>query len=303
VRRCSRWPGRRPDPAHAPQMAVMTYTLVIRELKGEPRTSAEKQIKRARRKPGGPQLDPRPMCESTSWDGASHPLGGRSRKRFGGPFRGFPNVRRGRRAHAVGVAGMRLTIDLDVEQQGGSPRGRVGRVCRCPGLSFATREPIAPCPLTPRRRLRGARGRLRRGPCFVPWTPSLRAGAARRRRSQAARADPQSPGHVSETSAKCQRAVICCRHIPWNLNVPLATQPPPRSARDARDQPGGEGDAAGTLRLALARPWSCDFFIHLCGLSHMGYGRVRSVRPSLDRLGESANKEGSVAFASPAPAL
>lgn len=35
---------------HSPQMTVMTYTHVIRELKGEPRISAEKQIKRARRK-------------------------------------------------------------------------------------------------------------------------------------------------------------------------------------------------------------------------------------------------------------
>jgi integrase len=44
---------------HSPQMTVMTYTHVIRELKGEPRISAEKQIKRARRKARGPQVDPK----------------------------------------------------------------------------------------------------------------------------------------------------------------------------------------------------------------------------------------------------
>jgi integrase len=44
---------------HSPQMTVMTYTHVIRELKGEPRISAEKQIERARRKARGPQVDPR----------------------------------------------------------------------------------------------------------------------------------------------------------------------------------------------------------------------------------------------------
>jgi integrase len=43
---------------HSPQMTVMTYTHVIRELKGEPRMSAEKQINRARRKTRGPQVDP-----------------------------------------------------------------------------------------------------------------------------------------------------------------------------------------------------------------------------------------------------
>jgi hypothetical protein len=35
----------------------MTYTHVIRELKGEPRISAEKQIERARRNARGPQVD------------------------------------------------------------------------------------------------------------------------------------------------------------------------------------------------------------------------------------------------------
>jgi integrase len=44
---------------HSPQMTVMTYTHVIRELKGEPRISAEKQIERARRKTRGPQVDPK----------------------------------------------------------------------------------------------------------------------------------------------------------------------------------------------------------------------------------------------------
>jgi integrase len=44
---------------HSPQMTVMTYTHVIRELKGEPRISAEKQIERARSKARGPQVDPR----------------------------------------------------------------------------------------------------------------------------------------------------------------------------------------------------------------------------------------------------
>jgi integrase len=44
---------------HSPQMTVMTYTHVIRELKGEPRISAEKQIERARRKARGPQVDPK----------------------------------------------------------------------------------------------------------------------------------------------------------------------------------------------------------------------------------------------------
>jgi integrase len=43
---------------HSPQMTVMTYTHVIRELKGEPRIPAEKQIERARRKPRGPYVDP-----------------------------------------------------------------------------------------------------------------------------------------------------------------------------------------------------------------------------------------------------
>jgi integrase len=44
---------------HAPQMTVMTYTHVIRELRGEPRTSAEQQIQRARRNARGPQVDPK----------------------------------------------------------------------------------------------------------------------------------------------------------------------------------------------------------------------------------------------------
>jgi 4-aminobutyrate aminotransferase-like enzyme len=44
---------------HSAQMTVMTYTHVIRELKGEPRISAEKQINRARRKARGPQVDPK----------------------------------------------------------------------------------------------------------------------------------------------------------------------------------------------------------------------------------------------------
>jgi len=43
---------------HSPQMTVMTYTHVIRELKGEPRISAEKQIERARRKARGPPGGP-----------------------------------------------------------------------------------------------------------------------------------------------------------------------------------------------------------------------------------------------------
>jgi hypothetical protein len=43
---------------HSPQMTVMTYTRVIRVLEGEPRISAEKQIKQARRKARGPQGDP-----------------------------------------------------------------------------------------------------------------------------------------------------------------------------------------------------------------------------------------------------
>jgi hypothetical protein len=38
---------------NSPQMTVMTYTHVIRELKGEPRVSAEEQIERARRNSGG----------------------------------------------------------------------------------------------------------------------------------------------------------------------------------------------------------------------------------------------------------
>jgi hypothetical protein len=42
----------------------MTYTHVIRELKGEPRISAEKQIERARRKARGPQVDPKAGAES-----------------------------------------------------------------------------------------------------------------------------------------------------------------------------------------------------------------------------------------------
>jgi hypothetical protein len=42
---------------HSPQMTVMTYTHVIRELKGEPRVSAEEQIERARRDSGGPWVD------------------------------------------------------------------------------------------------------------------------------------------------------------------------------------------------------------------------------------------------------
>jgi integrase len=44
---------------HSPQMTVLTYTHVIRELKGEPRIPAEKQMKRARRKARGPQVDPK----------------------------------------------------------------------------------------------------------------------------------------------------------------------------------------------------------------------------------------------------
>lgn len=44
---------------HSPQMTVMTYTHVIRELKGEPRISAEKQIEQARSKARGPQVDPK----------------------------------------------------------------------------------------------------------------------------------------------------------------------------------------------------------------------------------------------------
>jgi integrase len=49
---------------HSPQMTVMTYTHVIRELKGEPRISAEKQIERARRKARGPQVDPKAGARS-----------------------------------------------------------------------------------------------------------------------------------------------------------------------------------------------------------------------------------------------
>jgi integrase len=49
---------------HSPQMTVMTYTHVIRVLKGEPRISAEKQIKRARHKARGPQVDPKGGCRS-----------------------------------------------------------------------------------------------------------------------------------------------------------------------------------------------------------------------------------------------
>lgn len=43
---------------HSPQMTVMTYTHVIRELKGEPRMAAEEQIIRARSAAGGPYVDP-----------------------------------------------------------------------------------------------------------------------------------------------------------------------------------------------------------------------------------------------------
>jgi integrase len=43
---------------HSPQMTVMTYTHVIRELKGEPRVSAEEQIEQARSRSRGPQVDP-----------------------------------------------------------------------------------------------------------------------------------------------------------------------------------------------------------------------------------------------------
>jgi integrase len=49
---------------HAPQMTVMTYTHVIRELRGEPRTSAEQQIQRARRNARGPQVDPKASAGS-----------------------------------------------------------------------------------------------------------------------------------------------------------------------------------------------------------------------------------------------
>jgi integrase len=49
---------------HSPQMTVMTYTHVIRELKGEPRISAEKQIERARSKARGPQVDPKAGARS-----------------------------------------------------------------------------------------------------------------------------------------------------------------------------------------------------------------------------------------------
>ena len=42
---------------HSPQMTVRTYAHVIRELKGEPRVSAEEQIERARREVGGPWVD------------------------------------------------------------------------------------------------------------------------------------------------------------------------------------------------------------------------------------------------------
>jgi hypothetical protein len=38
-------------------MTVMTYTHVIRELKGEPRVSAEEQIEKARSRSRGPQVD------------------------------------------------------------------------------------------------------------------------------------------------------------------------------------------------------------------------------------------------------
>jgi integrase len=47
---------------HSPQMTVMTYTHVIRELKGEPRISAEKQIGQARTR--GPQVDPQLRLET-----------------------------------------------------------------------------------------------------------------------------------------------------------------------------------------------------------------------------------------------
>jgi hypothetical protein len=55
---------------------------------------------------------------------------GGSLRRSGGqglgcPFRGFLDVRRGRGGDAVGVAGTRLTIDLEVERGEDSPRGRV----------------------------------------------------------------------------------------------------------------------------------------------------------------------------------
>jgi integrase len=49
---------------HSPPMTVMTYTHVIRELKGEPRISAEKQIERTRRKARGPQVDPKAGARS-----------------------------------------------------------------------------------------------------------------------------------------------------------------------------------------------------------------------------------------------
>lgn len=49
---------------HSPQMTVMTYTHVIRELKGEPRTSAEKQIGKARGESRGPQMDPQLRLET-----------------------------------------------------------------------------------------------------------------------------------------------------------------------------------------------------------------------------------------------
>lgn len=52
-------------PAHQ-DVRVMTYTHMIRELKGKPRISAEKEITRARRKPGGPQLDLRRGAQSAS---------------------------------------------------------------------------------------------------------------------------------------------------------------------------------------------------------------------------------------------
>jgi hypothetical protein len=49
---------------HSAQMTVMTYTHVIRELKGEPRVAAETQIERARGKARGPQVDPKAGARS-----------------------------------------------------------------------------------------------------------------------------------------------------------------------------------------------------------------------------------------------
>jgi hypothetical protein len=46
-------------------MTVMTYTHVIRELKGEPRVSAEEQIEQARRDRRGPQVDPQAAKATT----------------------------------------------------------------------------------------------------------------------------------------------------------------------------------------------------------------------------------------------